>query len=409
MDASGLCSQGLSVNYGTVIRFLARIPRADGFALRMATVYAAFFLFGGIQMPYLPAWLEARGLDASEIGIVLAVPMLIRIVAVPLATRLIDRHAEVQVALAAAATLSAAGYAVMGFGGGFIAILAAYAAVSVVSSPVLPLADSYSLRGLRARGVAYGPVRLWGSVAFILANMAGGVLLSRLGAGYLVWALAVTMAATAVAAWRLPHTPDGAAAAAPRPASGGLWRSGVFVAVIVGASLIQASHAVLYGFATLQWTVKGLDGTTIGSLWALGVVAEIGLFAVSARLVARVGAIEMILLGGIGAVLRWTAMAFDPPAILLPVLQCLHGLSFGATHLGAMDVLSRLAHRRGGATAQGDFSAVQGGTFAAAMGVSGVLVAAFGSAAYFAMAAVAAAGVAIALGARPAWRESYPA
>jgi MFS transporter, PPP family, 3-phenylpropionic acid transporter len=406
MDASGLCSQGLSVNYGAVIRLLARIPRADGFALRMATVYAAFFLFAGIQMPYLPAWLQARGLDASEIGIVLAAPMLIRILAVPLATRLIDRHAEVQVALAAAATLSAAGYAVMGFGGGFIAILAAYAAVSVVSSPVLPLADSYGLRGLRARGVAYGPVRLWGSVAFILANMAGGVLLSRLGAGHLVWALTATMAATAVAAWRLPRAPDAAAAA--RPASGGLWRSGVFVAVIVGASLIQASHAVLYGFATLQWTMKGLDGTTIGSLWALGVVAEIGLFAVSARLVARVGAIEMILLGGIGAVLRWTAMAFDPPAIVLPVLQCLHGLSFGATHLGAMDVLSRLAHRRGGATAQGDFSAVQGGTFAAAMGVSGVLVAAFGSAAYFAMAAVAAAGVAIALGARPAWRESYP-
>ena len=127
----------------------------------------------------------------------------------------------------------------------------------------------------------------------------------------------------------------------------------------------------------------------------------------SGRVIARVGAVEMIVLGGLGAVLRWTAMAFDPPAILLPLLQCLHGLSFGATHLGAMDALSQLAHRRG-ATAQGDFSAMQGGTFAAAMGASGVLVAAFGSAAYLAMAALAAAGVAIALAARRMWRESYP-
>src|SRR5271167_5090804 len=100
----------MSVKDGAVIRLLARIPRADGFALRMATVYAAFFLFGGIQMPYLPAWLEARGLDAREIGIVLAVPMLVRIVAVPLATRLIDRHAAVETAAAVAATLSAAAY-----------------------------------------------------------------------------------------------------------------------------------------------------------------------------------------------------------------------------------------------------------------------------------------------------------
>jgi MFS transporter, PPP family, 3-phenylpropionic acid transporter len=391
-----------------VIRQFARVPRVDGFAFRMAAFYAAFFLLGGIQMPYLPAWLEGRGLDAREIGIVLAAPMLIRIAAVPLATRLIDRHGEVQIALAVAATLSAAGYAVMGFAGGFAAILAVYAAISVTSSPVLPLGDSYGLRGLRARGVAYGPVRLWGSVAFILANLAGGVLLSRLGAGDVVWVLTAAMAATAVATWRLPRTPDGAPAATRKPVSGGLWRSGVFVAVIVGASLIQASHAVLYGFVTLQWTMKGLDGTTIGLLWAIGVVAEIGLFAVSGRVIAKVGAVEMILLGGAGAVLRWTAMAFDPPAILLPLLQCLHCLSFGATHLGAMDVLSQLAHRQGGATAQGDFSAVQGGTFAAAMGVSGILVTAFGSAAYFAMAAIAAVGFAIALGARRTWRESYP-
>jgi PPP family 3-phenylpropionic acid transporter len=375
----------------------------------MAIFYAAFFLFGGIQMPYLPAWLEARGLDASEIGIVLAAPMLIRILAVPLAARLIDRHGEVQIALATAATLSAAGYAVMGFAGGFTAILIAYVAISAVSSPVLPLGDSYGLRGLRARGVAYGPVRLWGSVAFILANMAGGVLLSRLGAGHIVWVLAAAMAATAVATWRLPRSPDGAGTATREPASRGLWRWGVFVAVIVGASLIQASHAVLYGFVTLQWTMKGLDGTTIGLLWAIGVVAEILLFVVSGRLIAKVGAVEMILLGGIGAVLRWTAMALDPPAILLPLLQCLHCLSFGATHLGAMDVLSQLAHRQGGATAQGDFSAVQGGTFAAAMGVSGVLVTAFGSAAYFAMAAIAAVGLVIALAARRTWRASYPA
>ena len=75
---------------------MIRWPHAprDPFAVRLATVYAAFFLFNGIQMPYLPAWLAGRGLDAREIGIVLAVPMLVRILAVPLATRLIDRHAE---------------------------------------------------------------------------------------------------------------------------------------------------------------------------------------------------------------------------------------------------------------------------------------------------------------------------
>jgi MFS transporter, PPP family, 3-phenylpropionic acid transporter len=297
---------------------------------------------------------------------------------------------------------------VMGLANGFAAILAVYAAISLLSSPVLPLADALGLRGLKARGLAYGPVRLWGSVAFIIANLAGGLVLGTWGAGTLVWALTAALAATAVAAWRLPRTADGGEAAARTFIGSGLWRSGAFVATVVGASLIQASHAVLYGFATLQWTSKGIDGTTIGLLWALGVVAEIVLFALSARVVARVGGANMILIGGIGAVARWTAMGFDPPVLLLPALQLLHALSFGATHLGAMDMLSALAHRTGGATAQGDFAAVQGATFAVAMGASGGLVAAFGSAAYFAMAAIAAAGFAIALGARRAWRGSYP-
>jgi PPP family 3-phenylpropionic acid transporter len=354
-------------------------------------------------MPYLPAWLAAKDIDARQIGVVLAVPMLLRVVAVPFATRLIDRCFAAKAALTLAAALSAAGYAVMGTASGFLAIAIAYAAISMVYSPVLPLADSYGLRGLNARGLAYGPVRLWGSVAFIFANMAGGVFLAVLGAVDLIWVLTAAMAVIVGAALLLPFEPTGNAE--KKPAAGGLWRSGLFVTVVVGASLIQASHAVMYGFATLQWSARGLDGTAIGLLWAIGVVAEILLFAVSARITARIGASGMILIGALGAMLRWTAMALDPPAVLLPVLQCLHALSFGATHLGAMQALARLAERSGGATAQGDFSALQGVTFAAAMGLSGLLVERFGSYAYLAMSLVAASGFVIAFAGRRAWRE----
>jgi MFS transporter, PPP family, 3-phenylpropionic acid transporter len=374
-----------------VIRLASRIARIDGFALRMASFYAAFFAFGGIQMPYLPAWLAAKGLDDREIGIMLAAPMAIRIVALPLAARLIDRRFDHKTALTVMAAAGAAGYAAMGMVSGFVAILAVYAAISIVQSPLLPVGDSYGLRGLSARGLVYGRVRLWGSVAFILANMGGGIFLAALGAGPLIVVLAAAMAATAAAAWMLPAAADGAALAPKR--RGDLWRSGQFVTVVAGASLVQASHAVMYGFATLQWSAAGLDGAAIGVLWAIGVVAEILLFAVSGSLMTRFGATAMIMAGALGAVLRWTAMAFHPPGALLPALQCLHALSFGATHVGAMQVLSRLADRGSGATAQGDFSALQGVTFAAAMGLSGVLVERFGDRAYWAMALVAAAGL----------------
>ena len=71
----------------------------------------------------------------------------------------------------------------------------------------------------------------------------------------------------------------------------------------------------------MQWRAEGLDGRLIGLLWGLGVLAEIVLFALSARLPKWLPPTALLAIGGVGAVIRWTAMAFDPPVALLPALQ----------------------------------------------------------------------------------------
>lgn len=373
------------------------ITATDGFAWRLSAFYAAFFLYGGITLPFLPVWLESKGLDAREIGIVLAAPLVVRLVVVPISTRLADRFALLRSTLVAISIVSVAGFAVVGLSDGFLMILAAMSLASVFATPILPLADAYALRGLGERRRAYGPVRLWGSVSFIAANLAGGVMLELAGAGNLIWVLVAAQALTALTALLLvpqPPRPGPVTEAAQRRS---LWRVPIFVAVVMSASLIQASHAVLQGFATLQWTARGLEGPAIGALWSIGVVAEIVLFAMSGRVVAKMGALPMIAFGGAAAVVRWSAMAIDPPSALLPVLQCLHALSYGATHLGTMAFLARFASPSRGATAQGDYVAVQGIVFAAAMGLSGVMVEVSATLAYAAMAMAAAVGALIAI------------
>jgi PPP family 3-phenylpropionic acid transporter len=366
----------------------------DRFVLRLALFYGAFFVYLGLSMPFVPAWLAAKGLDVREIGIVLAAPMVVRVIAVPLATRLADRFGMLQRALVAAAVASVVGFALVGAASGFVAILASYALATALLAPVLPFADTLALRGLKGRAASYGSVRLWGSVSFIVANMGGGLLLARLGAGDVIWAVVAALALAATAALALdPLAPEAGEGVDELGPGNSLWRSPGFLAAVLGASLIQASHAVMYGFATLQWNARGISGPAIGVLWAIGVIAEVALFALSSRLVGWFGAIGLIMLGGIGGVVRWTAMAFDPPIAALPLLQGLHGLSFAATHLGTMHYLAQAVPARRGATAQGDFVAMQGIVFAGAMSLSGVLVGAYGSVAYAAMAAAAAIGV----------------
>jgi PPP family 3-phenylpropionic acid transporter len=375
----------------------------DGFAVRLALFYAASFVAVGISMPFFPIWLEAKGLDARTIGFVLALPMVVRIFAVPIAVRVADRRAVLREALMVASIGTAAGYTLLGFADsrGLIFVLVALASVFYV--PTWPLVDAYALRGLGLRRRAYGPVRLWGSVTFIAANLGAGLILDRIAPQSLIWLIAGAMIATAgVALGLVPMGSDGAPAG-PAPRSRILLRNPAFLAVIAVASLLQASHAVYYGFSTIDWKAAGLDGLTIGALWALGVVAEIVLFAFSGRL--PLGSAQMLALGAAGAVIRWSAMACSPPAWALPFLQVLHGLSYGATHLGTIGLLARLAPHQLGATAQGYYATLFGVVMAGIMSLSGVLYQSYGALAYAAMAVASLIAAAIIAAFWPRWQE----
>ena len=363
-----------------------------GFAPRLAALYAGLFIMIGIQLPFFPVWLKAKGLDPRMIGLVLAAPIVARLIAVPLVARAADRREAVRAAIIATSFLGAAGYGLVGLADGAGAILAAYALASLALTSVMPLAETYALRGLIARGRAYGPVRLWGSAAFILGTFVAGFAIDAIPARHLIWLIVAASLISALAALTLAplgapplmHTPD-----QPRKP---MLRDPAFIAVLAAASLIQASHAVFYSFSALQWRGAGLDGTAIAALWALGVVAEMVLFAVSGRLPPFFQPVVLLMIGAAGAALRWAAMAFDPPALLLPWLQLLHAASFGATHLGALGFVSRSAPPGQSATAQGYLAIALGVAMAAATGLSGWLYGAFGSRAYAAMVLAAVAG-----------------
>jgi PPP family 3-phenylpropionic acid transporter len=371
-----------------------------GFAWRLALFYAALFVALGVQLPFLPVWLAAKGLDADMIGIVLAIPMIVRVFAIPLATRRADRHDALRMAIVVAATGAVVGYGVVGLAQGAATIAMAFVFASVFYTPIMPLADAYALRGLGGLGRAYGPVRMWGSAAFIVGSFGAGILLDVTAARDLIWLIVAAAVITAAAACALkplgPHL--GSAPQAGLSFAGGVWREPAFLAVAAAASLIQASHAVFYGFSALDWRAARFDGAAIAALWALGVAAEIVLFAISGRL--PIAPTTLLLVGAAGAVIRWGAMAFDPPAILLPPLQCLHALSFGASHLGALGFIARTIPPKLGATAQGYLAVALGLAMAASMALAGVLYTRWGGLAYGAMALLAAAGGVCALAAR---------
>jgi PPP family 3-phenylpropionic acid transporter len=370
----------------------------DGFALRLGLFYAAYFLFGGIQLPFFPLWLEARGLDPRTIGFIIAVPTMVRIVFTPVAAHLADRFAALKTALVIASAGGTLAMIVVGSVEGGLAILIALTLAAIFFSPTLAITDAYALVGLGARGRAYGPVRMWGSAAFIAANIGIGLLLDVIAPGDLIWLIVAALGLSVAAAVLLvPLEVRTPRADAPAVSPKMLWRNPAFFAVAAAAALIQGSHALYYGFSTLDWRAAGLGGATIGILWAIGVLAEIVLFAFSGRLPPALGPTVLLAIGAAGGIARWTAMAFEPPVAMLPALQLLHALSFGAAHLGTMAFLTRAVPKELAATAQATVATVSGIVMASATGLSGLLYAFSGSLAYLAMAAMALAGFACAV------------
>ena len=146
--------------------------------------------------------------------------------------------------------------------------------------------------GWRPWGAPMGRCGLWGSVSFIAGTFGAGYISDVLPARDLIWLIVAAAAALLLAGLALAPLPGVAGQRQPpRPApKRHLLRDPAFLAALAAAALIQSSHAVYYGFSALAWRAAGLSGTTIAALWALGVVAEIVLFAAAGPAAAPVRA-----------------------------------------------------------------------------------------------------------------------
>jgi len=365
-------------------------------ALPFAALQAAVFLALGLYLPFWPLWLAEKGLSAEDIGLLLAAAAWIRIAATPAVGQAADRWRHGALLLPLLALAAIAGYGGFLLAEGFLLLLALQILTFSAFTPLIPLADSRTLAAGRRFGFDYGRVRLWGSLAFILGSTGGGWLLGRVGLPALPWLLITALVLVTLSALLLPRQPQREVAA---PGGlGRLLRDRRFLAILAASALLQSSHALLYGFASLHWRAAGLGEAFIGWLWTLGVLAEILLFAAAPWLLGRLGARGLLLLAAAGGLLRWPLLAVTTDPLLLLPVQALHGLTFGAAHLGVMHLIGRHTPPGLAATAQTLNAALTGGL---AMGgmlfAAGRLYEAFGGGAFLAMVPLSLAGGAVAL------------
>jgi len=371
-------------------------------AWRLGFLYAALFLVVGCYLPYMPVWLSWRTLSADQIAVLLATPLYIRIVFTPVISFLADLLGSRRGIVIALAWGSLGSFALLWVSDGFWQMMLAIALLAVNWTTIMPLVETIAISGIRKSGIDYGRVRLWGSLTFIGASLAAGIVIQFWDAGTV---LPMLMAATSLlifAAYLVPRDVEPKRHATPvrrlrlRHAFA-LARAPLFLLFLFAAAMIQGSHALLYAFGSLHWRAQGFSGGTIGALWSIGVIAEVALFAVSGRVVSYVGSTRLMVLAGGAAVVRWAVLALDPPLWATGLVQTLHAMSFGATHLAAIHFLTHAVPEDRSATAQGLYASVVAGLVLGSVTIAcGPLYEAYGGQAYAVMVLLAGIGTAAA-------------
>ena len=378
-------------------------------AIKVALVYAAICVVNGAALAYLPIWFDWRGLSAAEIATVSSAPIVFRIAATPIAGYVADRFEAHRTVLVVAAACALAALLALTSATTFWPILLLHGAFAIAWSLGMPLTETVAMAGARRGALDYGRVRVWGSIAFIATTLLAGVFVTAKGPPAALAVMMAGAAATIVATFLLPQTPKGGTQAARAPVrlatAIALARHPVLLMFLLATGAVQSAHAAMYMFGSLHWQKSGISAAWCGGLWSIAVLAEILVFMCAATIARFMSGLGLVVFGSAVSVLRWIILGFDPPFAALLALQILHGITYGASHLGAMQFLARAVPEGSGGTAQALYATVAGAlAMSLAMQVAGQVYVVHAGRAYWAMAVIALIALAATLALQRMWR-----
>lgn len=347
---------------------------AKSSASAIGLYYVAVFASLGVYLPFFPRWLEGRGIEGLQMGLIAAAVPAMGLIGPPVFGLLADALQLRGVLL----RLAACG-AFLGFGGiaacsllgaplAFAGLLAAVLAASLFRSVLIPMGDVLALEHVQHRGGRYGRLRLWGSAGFLAAVLAAGRWLKP---GH-AWQIPLAVAGPLLAAFLLSFLLPGRAPPAPATDQASartlLGNAGfrLFLATYFLAQLAHSNYDLCFSLHLLD---LGADPEFVGRAWALGVLCEIGLMAFAHRVLERFEARRLVVFGVAAAVGRWALISHVRPLGWLLALQPLHALAFALLWVASLASVREQSTPRTLATAQGLFAAA-----AAAGSVLGLLV-----------------------------------
>lgn len=303
---------------------------------RLSAYYFFYFAFVGAFSPYFTLYLQAASLSATEIALLMSLMQLMRILAPNLWGWLAERLGMRVAIVRLSALMSLVGFSGFFLTTEFGGLFAAMALMAFFWSAALPLIEGLAFSHLGDEAHRYGSIRVWGSVGFVVAVLALGLVLDHVAIDAVLWVTAAILLGILACSFTIPEAVSAHVERASLSLRETLRRREVR-ALLGACFLMSAAHGAFYVFYSIYLVDNGYDKALVGWMWTLGVVAEIILFMLMPRLMRRFSLRAILLFSFACAVVRFVLIGWGADS--LPVLlfaQVLHGATFGAYHAAAI-------------------------------------------------------------------------
>jgi MFS transporter, PPP family, 3-phenylpropionic acid transporter len=324
----------------------------------IAGFYFFYFAFVGMFSPYWSLYLKSLGLDAVQIGILMSVQPIMRMLAPALWGWLADHTGRRLLVVQLAAASSALSYLGVFFASQFYTLLLVMALMSFFWSASMPLVEATTLTFLGKNTARYGRLRSWGSIGFILSVLGLGYAFDYVAIGWILWAGLTIELGILFFARRIPptevvahHTDSQSILHVVRQPQ---------VLALLGASFLMAvAHGPYYTFFSIYLVEHGYAKSAVGMLWALGVICEIGVFFAMPWLM-RCFTLPQILMSSLAlGVLRFLLIGWQVDNLVLLLLaQVLHAATFGSFHAASVALVHHFFRGRHQSRGQALFGSV---------------------------------------------------
>jgi MFS transporter, PPP family, 3-phenylpropionic acid transporter len=337
----------------------------------LSRFYFVYYFFVGAFVPYWGLYLQSEQFSAADIGILMSLFQISRIVAPNLWGWLADHTKQRVVWIKLTAFLGLLGFVAVFWAHGFWWLFFVMLSLSLFTSSTLPLSESLTLAHLATTNGHYSKIRMWGSLGFIFASVILGFMIDAYGIKSLLWFLLGVQIILFGLTFKLPD-----ATVAPHAHDEfSIWqiiKQPVVVALLLGCALMVTAHGVLYNFYSIYLAEHGYSKGMIGLLWSLGVICEIGVFMLMPKLMARFSLKTIMLTSLALAVVRFSMIGVAVDSLwLLLIAQSLHAFTFGSFHAASIEVITQFFNGRHQAKGQAIYNSVAYGVGGTIGGLAG--------------------------------------